>query len=163
MKIAQNVHWGTKGVSIDRATAMKISPLLAMERGKGEIYVTNRRVIFRRGGGFLEDKQIVEASYHHISSIEFSKYSRSGYILGGIIVLGFTFFVWWIGNIVKMPLWLTNILCLILGFLGVLLFFVTPSKFFKIHIVGREPIMISGELEEIIKIIREYREKVHLS
>jgi len=37
-------------------------------------------------------------------------------------------------------------------------FFIRPS--FKIHVVGRNPLTITGELEEIIRIVREYREKV---
>ena len=36
-----------------------------------EIYITNKRVIFRKGGIF--GKEIVEASYRHISSIEYKK------------------------------------------------------------------------------------------
>ena len=142
MKIAQNVKWGTKGEFLERGKiGYPISTLY-----KGEIYITNKRVIFRRGGGFLEDKQIMEASYRHISSIEFSRYSRSGYILLGIIVLGTALFFWWLRNVLRMPP-IVDIVWLLLGGLSILLFFVTPSNFFKIHIVGREPLVISGELE----------------
>lgn len=149
LKIAKNVQWGTK------------TEIFGLE-GKGEIYVTNRRVIFKKGGGFLEGKQIVEASYYHISSIELTKESRYGYIVAGIVCLMFAYFVWWIGDELKLPnIW--NFIPLIIAVLGIVLFFVTPPKLFKIHIVGRTPLIISGELEDIIKIIREYKEKVQLS
>lgn len=78
-----------------------------------EIYVTNKRVIFRKEiGGGVFGKEIVEAPYRHISSIEYKKESPWGWDV-------------------------------------------------KIHIVGRNPLVIpcaSGELEEIIKIIGQYRE-----
>lgn len=54
-----------------------------------EIYVTDKRVLFRKGG--ILGKKIVEASYRHISSIEYKKESPWGYIITGlaIIVLAF--------------------------------------------------------------------------
>ena len=54
--------------------------------------------------------------------------------------------------------WLMIIFVLIGIITIVVSFFLTPK--FKIHVVGREPLTISGKLEGIIKIIRQYREKV---
>jgi len=160
LKVAKDVKWTSKS-----ASDLPLS-------GKGEIYVTNRRVIFKRGGGFLEGKEIVEASYPHISSIELGQESRSGNILAGVFFLVLAFFGWWAFNAFFTPMieisaratpqYLIGFGCLVLGVLGIALFFLTPSKYFKIHIVGRNPIVISGELEEIIKMIRENREKAQL-
>lgn len=157
LKIAEDVQWGTKTETLG---------FKELKLGKGEIYVTNQRVIFKKGGGFLERKEIVEVSYRHISSMEMTQESRLGYVTGGIILLVSAFFIWWfVSDIIKMHgilQSLTGLLCLILGVIGIALFFVTTPKHFTIHIVGRKPMVISGELEEIIKIIREYREKVLL-
>jgi ribosomal protein L40E len=146
IKLAKNVKWrsgkGTESI--------------------GEIYVTNRRVIFKKGGGFLEGKQIVEASYHHISSVELTEESRYGYIVAGIVCLIFAYFAWWIGDILDFPnLWI--FMPLIVAVLGIALFFVTPPKRFIIYVVGREPLRVSSELEDVIKIIREYIEKVEVT
>jgi len=149
VKIAENVNWGSAKGGIGTES-------------KGEIYVTNRRVIFKKGGGFLEGKQIVEASYRHISSIELTKESRYGYIVAGIICLIFAYFVWWLGDILDFPI-LWNFIPLIVAVLGIALFFVIPPKHFIIHVVGREPLRVSSELEDIIKIIREYTEKVEIT
>ncbi len=160
-KVAVDVKWTSSESSSDLSLS-----------GKGEIYLTNRRVVFKRGGGFLEGKEIVEVSYQHISSIELTQESRLGNILGGVFLLVVAVFGWWALNAFLIPVveisaratpqYLIGFGCLILGVVGIALFFVTPAKYFKIHVVGRKPILISGELEEIIKTIRENREKVQL-
>lgn len=127
-----------------------------------EIYVTNKRFVFRKGGMF--GKEIVEASYRHISSIEYKKESPWGYIVAGIVFIGIAF----ITNNLFSSIFeeLGSIMGLVfavfIGLIGIILLvagvFITPS--FKIHVVGRKPLTISGELEGIIRIIRQYREKV---
>jgi len=119
--------------------------------GEWDVYVTNKRIILRKG--VMLGKEIVEASYRHISSIEYKKESPLGYIIAGIILIALAFFLG-----IKIHSWLY-----IVGLIGVIIiiasFLIKPV--FKIHIVGRKPITLSGRLEEeLIKIIREYREKV---
>jgi len=138
-----------------------------------EIYVTNKRVIFKKGGIF--GKEIVEASYRHISSIEYKKQSPLGNIVAGLVLIVFGFVSGYYALLEAKkysPILYEelNTLYAILAFLGFILaffgiilivaiLFLSPN--FKIHIVGRKPLTISGkELEEIIKIIRQYREKV---
>lgn len=58
---------------------------------KWKIYITDKRVIFRKGGMF--GKEIVEASYRHISSIEHKKKSPWGYIIVGLFFIVFGLFL----------------------------------------------------------------------
>jgi len=132
--------------------------------GEWEIYITDRRVIFKTGGW---GKRIVEASCGHISSIEYEKESRLGYIIGGVVLLIFAGGLWYLFHSIlhfmirTFPFfWLFDLIVLLLGLVGLALFFVSPQGKFKIHVVGREPLTVSGKLEEIIKIIRQYRERV---
>lgn len=125
-----------------------------------EIFVTDKRVMFKKGGIF--GKELVEASYKHISSIELKKTSPLSLIVTGIalIIIGliqYTFLneLQFVGTV---SFWLL-IVFIILGIVSIVAsFFLKPQ--FKIHVVGREPLTVSGKLEEIIKIIRQYREKV---
>lgn len=126
-----------------------------------DIYVTDKRVLFKKGGVF--GKQIVEASYRHISSIEYKKESPWGYIIAGIFFIGFAFIAYnFIFEYEPTMRSILTILSFIMGLMGIILIvasvFITPK--FKIHVVGRKPLTISGKLEEIMKIIRQYREKV---
>ena len=141
-----------------------------------EIYVTNKRVILRRGGIF--GKEIMEASYRHISSIEFKKPSPLGYIIAGtsFSIFGIWLTIWAIlerGHV--SPLFkdiLSDFFTIGIGLglvstgFGIIIivigFIVTSAPQFTIHVVGRKPLIISGKLQEIIRIIREYREKVEL-
>lgn len=127
-----------------------------------EIYVTDRRVLFRKGGVF--GKEIVEASYRHISSIEYKKENPLQYIVTGIFLIALAFILPIVlGDYLQdLPPETTYLLVFVVGIIGAAVliasFFIKPK--FKIHVVGREPLTITGELEEIIKIIRQYREKV---
>jgi hypothetical protein len=129
-----------------------------------EIYITDRRVLFKKGGLF--GKEIVEASYRHISSIEYKKESPWEGIIIGIVLIVLAAIIRLFLNDFFLSIFQYDIFALlvtiILGMVGIAVivasFFIKPQ--FKIHVVGREPIPISGELEEIIKIIRQYREKV---
>lgn len=138
---------------------------------KWEIYITDKRVIFRKGG--ILGKEIVEASYRHISSIEYKKQSPLVYIILGITsFVSAVFFVYWFSTIAKSPSYYLSgptifVLGEILGLLFVLIGTIIivsgllKKPNFIIHIVGRNPLKISGKgLEDIIKIIRQYREKV---
>ena len=130
------------------------------KNGEWEIFITDRRVIFKKGG---LGKRIIEASYRHISSIEYEKPSRLDYIIIGVVLLISAFGIWYLfhGILREFPFfWLFDLIVLLLGSVGLAFFFVNPQGEFKIHVVGREPLTVSGKLEEIIKIIRQYREKV---
>jgi len=135
-----------------------------MKTGKSkewEIYVTNKRVLFKKGG--VLGKEIVEASYRHISSIEYKKASQLEYIISGILLIVFPFVLPYIAPAIYEDFPTVGLLiyavCILIGVIVIIMsFFIRPS--FKIHVVGRNPLTITGELEEIIRIVREYREKV---
>ena len=125
-----------------------------------EVYVTDKRVIFKKGG--ILGKELVEASYRHISSIEYKKGSPLSLIITGIVVIALGLFQYYFWQGIEFIGTVSLALLIGLTLLGVISivasFFIKPK--FKIHVVGREPLTISGKLEGIIKIIRQYREKV---
>jgi len=53
-----------------------------------EVYVTNKRLIIKKRGVF-GGKEIVDASYRHISSIEYEKKIPLRYIVTGVSVIVF--------------------------------------------------------------------------
>jgi hypothetical protein len=118
-----------------------------------EIYVTKKRAIFKKQG--ILGKEIVEASYHHISSIEYKKKSRIAYIILGIVVLT----VLSLEGILVQDQFI-SLLFFLMGLLFVisivLLAYLEKPKY-TIHILGRKPIEVSAKLEGIIKTIREYQ------
>ena len=135
--------------------------LLQTERSdEWEIYVTDKRVIFKKGGIF--GKELVEASYRHISSIEYKKGSPLSLIITGIVVIALGLFQYYLWQGIEFIGTVSLALLIVFTLLGVISivasFFIKPK--FKIHVVGREPLTLSGKLEGIIKIIRQYREKV---
>ena len=141
---------------------------------KWEIFITDKRVIFRKGGMF--GKEIVEASYRHISSIEYKKHTPWEDIIAGIVAIVLAFFVDDIGSlIISLFLARSRVESLNLGLVWLVftIFFLTvgiassvygvlrSGARYLIHVVGRKPIPLYGKgLEDIIKIIRQYREKV---
>jgi len=140
---------------------------------KWEIYLTDKRVIFRKAG--ILGKEIIDASYRHISSIEYKKRIPWENIIGGAFLVVFAFFVDDVLNLLLSPLTSPNVrgvssdlsgvlqiitvLFLLLGIVSVAVGLLTIRGEHKIHIVGRSPLPISGKnLEDIIRIIRQYRE-----
>lgn len=118
-----------------------------------EIYVTDKRVIFRKRATL--GKEIVEASYRHISSIEHKKERPLGYIIAGLVLIALAYLLHASFQEVQFSL--------LLSVCGVIILItslsITPS--FTIHVFGREPLEMSGrKLGEIIRIIRQYREKM---
>ena len=159
-------------LSIPSDIASYLTPdekIMMMGKNGGHIYATNKRLIFKNEG-ILGGKEIVEASYRHISSIEYGKKSSLGYVIAGICVVVLTLvFRYSFANFSLIFLvswdWL-NILAILLILLGVILIVIGVALSFRppvftIHIVGREPIMLKGKkLEGLIKIIRQYREEI---
>jgi len=170
-------------LSIPSDIASYLTPdekVLMIRKAKWEIYATNKRLILKKGGLF--GKEIIEASYRHISSIEYGRRISLRWIVAGIcvavfgtlgllITLNFMF-----GNIVGWLTWygsdfrdqLQNLFSLpiicgaILILIGVALSLRPPV--FTIHIVGRKPIILKGKkLEELIKVVRQYREEIATS
>lgn len=127
----------------------------------GDLYITNKRVILRRG------LIITEASYRHISSIEYEKPGISGYLLAGICIVAVAIILYVFDTRLISMMLPNNIFMAIIGF-GILLiivgFLIKSSPSYKLYIVGREPIILKGHnLEDIIKVIRQYREHVDVS
>ena len=132
-----------------------------------EIFVTDKRALFKKGNFF--GKEIVEASYKHISSIEFKKDNPLKLLITGIflVIASFVQFYYILSNPIfgtpnSVFLLVSIVFLIILFLLGIVAiassFFVMPK--FKIYVIGRDPLTLEGKLEPIIKIIRQYKEKV---
>ncbi len=149
-----------------------------------EIYATNKRLILKKGGMF--GTGIIEASYRHISSIEYGRGQiSSSWIVAGILITAFgvciavfgpflglliTTFVFgnpsgwytWYGSVTSQfqIFWILPMICgAILIVIGVALSAQAPV--YKIHVVGRKPIRLRGKrLEGLIKVIRQYQEEM---
>jgi hypothetical protein len=124
-----------------------------------QIYVTDKRILFKKGS--ILEKVIVEAAHRHISSIEYKKDSPLPSIIGGIILIA----LGWFANYFLNQLSLMNNSILIIGLaallaiMGIALIIssLLKSPTLKIYVVGREPIIISGKLKEIFRIVREHQ------
>ncbi len=140
-----------------------------------EVYVTNKRIILRKKGIF-GDKKIVDASYSHISSIDYEKevalrdmLAGVGFIILGLLVNYFRPTIvqgwFWEGNVLSNVLYIASIGLgiggIILIVLGVMLSLGPPV--FTLHVVGREPIVFRGKKFEVLfKIARHYVEDTKL-
>ncbi len=118
---------------------------------KWEIYLTEKRVIFRKAG-FL-GKEIIEASYRHISSIEYKKHTPWGDIIGGAFLVVFAFFVDDVFKLLLSPVsvdvargvsyeialvsQIVTILCIVLGIVSLAVGLLRIRGGYTIHIVGR--------------------------
>ncbi|MCW4040408.1 MAG: hypothetical protein NWE83_06620 [Candidatus Bathyarchaeota archaeon] len=130
---------------------------------EGELYVTNKRVILRKGGF---SKEIIEASYRHISSIKYKlRRSRKWLILGVIcLAIGVLALNGWI----LLPIYISSIelvlflILFVVGGIGIIRGMLGREQY-TFHIIGRDPIVLSAHnIEDIVKIVRQYREKVEL-
>ena len=134
--------------------------LVQTERTKEwKIYFTNKRFILKKGG--LLKKEMVEASYQHISSIEYRKVVPINWIIAGIICIASSFAMTYIFSSFQ-NFWfnIPQIFLAIAGIVIIVAAFLRPAKFI-IHIVGRNPITLSGDLEEIFKTAREQQNHNH--
>jgi len=124
------------------------------------IYLTNKRVLLKRGGMF-SGKELVEASYRHISSIEYKKKNPLPSIIAGVVCIILAFVINYMFSQTRI-LSLVSIgvsaILIIVGLAVIILAFLKKPTF-KIHIVGRKPITLSSKIEEIIRIVREHQEK----
>jgi hypothetical protein len=141
-----------------------------------EVYVTNKRLILKKKGIF-GGKEIVDASYRYISSIEYEKEIPLRYIAAGVFVIVFGLLLNYFRPLIAQGWYLegdilSNILYIIstgLGIGGIILiilgvFLSLGPPVFTLHVVGREPIEIRGKgLEELIRVIRQYREETAVS
>jgi hypothetical protein len=121
-------------------------------------------------------EEIVEASYRHISSVEYKKHTLWVDIIAGIVAIVFAFLVDDIFSLVfslflsprrfeSFDLGLLGLVFatffIIVGIASLVYGVLKSGARYTIHVVGRPPIPLSGKgLEDIIKIIRQYREKV---
>jgi hypothetical protein len=138
--------------------------IVRTEKSEGwEIYVTNKRIILRKHGIFA--KKVIEASYRYISSIEYSKSIPIIRIVAGIVAIIMSL-VWQripqlepLNKLFATSSWFIPLVIFVLGLVLILdALLVRPS--YMIHIVGREPIVVSAKLEGIIRTIRQYQERV---
>lgn len=128
------------------------------------IYATQQR-IFLIKRGFLS-KQVVEASYAHISSIKFMSERRFGRLVVAILLFILSFVSFRLDLLIPPELIseVTLNIGIILGgsFIllggGLLIWFVIGvDEFFTLYVVGREPITVSKELSDMIRFVREKR------
>ncbi len=106
-------------------------------------------------------------AYRHISSIEYEKPGVSGYLVGGISLL-VSALILYISNIQFIRMTLPNEIYILLTVLGIILIIleivIKPPPKYQLFIVGREPLLLQGKnLEDIVKVIRQYREHVDIS
>jgi len=127
------------------------------------IYATQFRVFLYKKGIF--SKQVIEASYEHISSIEFQRKRPLGGLFcaitsffGGFIFIYFDFEIRGYLPPFYFPLFLyLSLIFWIVGILSVVCFIFVAEEGFTFHIVGRSPITLPKELTEMVRFIREKR------
>lgn len=128
-----------------------------------EVYLTNKRILLKKGGVF-GTKEIVEASHKHISSIEYKKENPLLSIIAGIICI---IVALGLNQILNQSVFNRSIPFLGIGVtaffviigLAVIILAFLKKPTFKIHVIGRNPITLSSKLEETFRIVREYQEK----
>ena len=112
------------------------------------VYATNHRLFIFR------NKKIQDLRYGHVSSVEYELKKYYSLIVGGLILILFSFLM---NNLLpKMP----SELMILLVFVGVLLVIVGlmyKKERLLIHVVGLKPVEIKGSrknLDSLMKIIR---------
>ena len=121
--------------------------------GDCSVYATNHRLFIFRG------KEIQDLRYGHVSSVEYKSKKYYSLIVGGLILILFSFLM----NNLLPKLMLSDLMKLInmvLVFVGVLLVIVGliyKKERLLIHVVGLKPVEIEGSrknLDSLMKIIR---------
>jgi len=131
--------------------------------GEWDVFATNNRIILRKG---IIGKQIVEASYAHISSIEYkSLWTLRQVLIGLILILAGPFlpeeFIIRMGLAPGLVSFLIRAGLFIVGLILVLL---SHRSGIKLHVVGRpDPISLPTNLEPMIKWIRQYKQPIGIS
>lgn len=125
------------------------------------IYGTQHRVFFVKEG--ILNKKFIEASYGHISSIEFSRIRPKVRLICSIICFVSALFIYiFFGHYLYAFRYFRGLNNYILGgisflvFFGIvfLIWFIIGIKKFMIHVNGRKPIVVSKELSDLIKYVR---------
>jgi len=126
-----------------------------------DIYATQYRIFLYKSG--ILSKQVVEAAYEHISSIELTRKRPLSRFASAIIlfVTGFLlilldptqYYYYYTGP----PIYQYMAVVLFLVGVGFLAWFIIGIQGFTLHIVGRKPIVIPKELTEMVRFIREKR------
>lgn len=113
------------------------------------IYATQYRIFLCKQGWL--SKEVVEASYEHISSIELGKKrplkrlaSAVAAILLGVLLAFSPFFL-----VFSIILWITGV--------ALLAWFIIGVQAFTLHVVGRRAITIPKDLGEVVRFVREKR------
>jgi len=120
------------------------------------VYATNHRLFIFRGYMHVSsvEYRIQDLRYKHVSSVEYGLKKYYSLIVGGLILILFSFLM---NNLLpKMP----SDLMILLVFVGVLLVIVGliyKKERLLIHVVGLKPVEIEGSrknLDSLMKIIR---------
>jgi hypothetical protein len=116
--------------------------------GSCDIYATNKRVIIEENG------KVSDASYSHISSVEYERHTHVSRIIGAIILIV-------IGVVMSLSFSSIPILniggFLLLLLISIILLLTSSSAKTKMYVVGREPIELSGRMESLLRWVRQYK------
>jgi hypothetical protein len=137
---------------------------------KWEIYVTDKRVIFKPAHEGRDGTEIVATSHHRISSVEYKKKDPSRYIAVGVVFVGFAIVLPILLNEI-FPFVFTHypteatifsiLITMSTALIGIIL--VGVSLFAKpnltVHVRGKKLLTVSGELEEIVEAIDKNRKR----
>jgi len=137
---------------------------------KWEIYLTDKRAIFKPAHEGGDGTEIVATSYHRISSVEYKKKNPSRYIAFGTVFVGFAIVLPILLNEI-FPFIFTHyptvatifsiLITISIALIGIIL--VGVSLFAKpnltVHVQGKKLLTVSGELEEIVETIHNYRKR----
>ena len=125
--------------------------------GEWDVFATNNRIILRKG---IIGKQIVEASYAHISSIEYKSLWNVGQALIGAVLI-FAGLLLPEEFIVRIGLVLGPVSFLIRAgsfIAGLVLVLLSHKSGIKLYVIGRpDAISLPTNLEPMIKWIRQYK------
>jgi hypothetical protein len=127
-----------------------------------KIYATSIRLILSKQGRF--SRQIIDAPYRFISSVELGRQRPLERMVGTIIFLIAGFVLMYLGYLLPDPyivspqlrLPLEN-LCYLFWFIGIvcIVWFLIGVQQITLHVMGRKPIAIPRELTDVVNLIRD--------
>jgi len=130
--------------------------------GEWDVFATNNRIILRKG---IIGKQIVEAFYAHISSVEYKSLWNVRQALVGLILIFAGLFL---PEEFIIPIALVGLVSFLIRagsfIVGLVLALLSHTSEIKLYVIGRpDPISLPTNLEPMIKWIRQYKQPISIS
>jgi len=124
------------------------------------IYATQYRIFLCKNSVF--SKQVIEAAYNYISSVELSRKRPLSRLISAILLFVTGYFLMMIDPTPRYYYTgpsISHYMAMILFLIGIafLVWFIIGVQGFTLHIVGRKPIITPKELTEMVRFIREKR------